>query len=145
MIVHQATGVAFCGGALLIEGAPGSGKTSLALALIDRGAALIGDDGLLIAAHDGWLTASAHPRTAGLIEVRNIGLVTLPIAAAAAVGLVLRLDPEAPRFVEGAEPVVMLGVGVPMVRLTPHDPILPIKAGYAWDRFARIPGLQALR
>ncbi|HQA17982.1 MAG TPA: serine kinase, partial [Novosphingobium sp.] len=45
-LVHQATCVAIKGRALLIEGPPGSGKSSMALALIDRGAALIGDDGV---------------------------------------------------------------------------------------------------
>ena len=34
--IHRATGVAIDGRAILIEGAPGSGKSSLALALIDR-------------------------------------------------------------------------------------------------------------
>ena len=38
--------VAIGGRGVLIEGAPGSGKSSLALALIDRGAALVGDDGV---------------------------------------------------------------------------------------------------
>jgi chloramphenicol 3-O-phosphotransferase len=37
MIVHQASAVVIDGRALLIEGPPGSGKSSLALALIDRG------------------------------------------------------------------------------------------------------------
>ena len=36
---YQATCVAIGGRAVLIEGEPGSGKSSLALALIDRGAA----------------------------------------------------------------------------------------------------------
>ena len=34
----------------MIEGASGAGKSSLALALIDRGAVLIGDDSLMLAA-----------------------------------------------------------------------------------------------
>ena len=46
MIAWQATCVAIAGRALLIEGAPGTGKSSLGLALIDRGAQLIGDDSM---------------------------------------------------------------------------------------------------
>ncbi|MFM5886059.1 MAG: HPr kinase/phosphorylase, partial [Novosphingobium sp.] len=52
-VLHQATAVAIGGRGVLIEGAPGSGKSSLALALIDRGAALIGDDGVALAAVNG--------------------------------------------------------------------------------------------
>ncbi len=37
-LVMQASAVAIAGRALLIEGPPGSGKSALALALIDRGA-----------------------------------------------------------------------------------------------------------
>lgn len=40
--LHQATCVAIGGRGVLIEGLPGSGKSSLALALIDRGAQLVG-------------------------------------------------------------------------------------------------------
>jgi len=40
---HQATAVAINGRAVLIEGPPGAGKSTLALALIDRGAVLVGD------------------------------------------------------------------------------------------------------
>ncbi|MEO6093829.1 MAG: HPr kinase/phosphatase C-terminal domain-containing protein [Novosphingobium sp.] len=139
MIPHQASCVALGGGALVIEGPPGSGKTSLALALIDRGAVLIGDDGVLIEARGGRVLAAPHPATAGLVEVRNLGLIRRPTAAPAPVGLILRLDPEAPRYVENAERIELLGVAVPMLRLTPHEPILPIKAELAWARFADPP------
>ena len=46
--LFQASAVAINGRALLIEGEPGAGKSSLALALIDRGAQLIGDDGVAL-------------------------------------------------------------------------------------------------
>ena len=139
MVPHQASCVALGGGALLIEGPPGSGKSSLALALIDRGAVLIGDDGVLIEARDGVLIAASHPATAGFVEVRNLGLLRFPIAPPALVGLVVRVDPEAPRYVEKPEGTELLGLALPMIRLTPHDPILPIKAELAWSRFAQLP------
>lgn len=56
MIPHQATCIAIGGRALLIEGPPGSGKSSLALSLIDRGAMLIGDDSVLLEARHGRLS-----------------------------------------------------------------------------------------
>ncbi len=89
--VHQASAVAIGGRALLIEGPPGAGKSSLALALIDRGAGLIGDDAVTLAREGARLMASAPPNIAGLIELRGIGLVRLPLAPPAPVALVLVL------------------------------------------------------
>ena len=68
---HQATCVAIDGRAVLIEGHPGTGKSSLALALIDRGAVLVGDDGVTLDRADTRLLASPVPETVGLLEVRT--------------------------------------------------------------------------
>ena len=58
--VHQASAVVIGGRALLIEGPPGSGKSSLTLALIDRGAGLIGDDAVTLMREGAALIASPH-------------------------------------------------------------------------------------
>lgn len=118
-LVRQATGVAIGARAVLIEGAPGTGKSSLALELIDRGAELVGDDGLLLEARAGRLIARPHPRTRGLLEVRNLGLVPFPCRDSAPVALVIALDPEGPRFIEEAETLEIAGVALPRVRLWP--------------------------
>ena len=129
-IPHQASCVAIGGRGVLIEGPPGSGKSSLALALIDRGATLVGDDGVLLEPRDGRLWALPPPNIAGLLEIRNVGLATLP-AEPAPVALVLRLDPDAPRQPESAEQVVLAGVSVPLVRLWPDTPALALRAEWA--------------
>jgi serine kinase of HPr protein (carbohydrate metabolism regulator) len=129
-IPHQASCIAIQGRGVLIEGPPGSGKSSLALALIDRGAALVGDDGVLLEARDGRLWALPPPNIAGLLEIRNVGLATLP-AEPAPVALVLRLDPAAPRQPEQAETAVLAGISVPLVRLWPDTPALPLRAEWA--------------
>ena len=98
-VPHQASCVAIRGRGVLIEGEPGGGKSSLALALIDRGATLVGDDGVLLEARDKRLWALPPPAIAGLLEIRNVGLATLP-AAPAPLALVLRLDPDATRHIE---------------------------------------------
>lgn len=132
---HQATCVAIGGRAILIEGPPGSGKSSLALALIDRGARLVGDDGVLLE-HDGdRLIASPHFRTAGLLEVRNLGLLPFPIQPSAPVALVIVLDPAAPRYRDGAEKCERCGVKLPLVRLAPHDAVLAHKVELALRHF----------
>lgn len=115
---------------VLIDGAPGSGKSSLALALIDRGAVLIGDDGVSLDDRGGRLWAAPPPNTAGLIELRNVGLVELPTASAS-LALVVRLDAAAPRFIETIDRANIAGHELPVVALYPDSPVLPLRAEYA--------------
>ncbi len=134
-LVHPATCVAVHCRAVLIEGPSGSGKSALALALIDRGAVLIGDDAVTLERAGSALLASPPPRIAGLLEVRNLGLLTFPVGQVVPVALVLRLDPEAPRFVDAAEAVDVAGASLPMLRLWPGDPLNAIKAELALARY----------
>ena len=129
-VPHQASCVAIAGRGVLIEGPPGSGKSSLALGLIDRGAVLVGDDAVLLELRDGRLRALPPPSIEGLLEIRNVGLARLP-AVAAVVALVLRLDPAAPRYLDAAEQVEIGGATVPLVRLWPDAPALPLRAEWA--------------
>lgn len=133
-IVRQTGCVAIGGRGVLIDGAPGSGKSSLALALIDRGAVLVGDDGVLLTSENGQLIAAAHPNIAGKLEVRNVGLVDMPVSPPVPVALVIRLDPAAPRFIEGADTMAIAGVCLPLVRLYPDSPILALRAELALAR-----------
>lgn len=134
-ISWQATAVAIEGRAVLIEGPAGAGKSSLALALIDRGAQLIGDDGVELVRCGAQLVARPHPNTRGLIEVRNLGLLTMPVASETPVALVLLLDREAPRYIEQAESAERCGVTVPLIQLWPDSPALPLRAELALQRY----------
>ena len=116
--------------AVLIEGESGSGKSSLALALIDRGAILVGDDGVALETRGERLWALPPPNIAGLVELRNLGLVTLP-ARSAPIALVVRLDQAAPRFIDAAEQVDRGGHALPLVALDPASQVLPLLAEYA--------------
>ena len=120
-VVMQASAVVIGARALLIEGPPGSGKSSLALALIDRGAGLIGDDAVTLAAKSGRLIASPPPNIAGLLEVRGVGLIPLPVANPAPVALILTLGgPLAERLPE--TPLAarsIAGVAVPVLAFDP--------------------------
>ncbi|GGB87475.1 HPr kinase [Novosphingobium endophyticum] len=131
----QASCVAIGGRGVLIEGATGSGKSSLALGLIDRGAHFLGDDGILVHAEKGRLVARPHQRIRGLLEVRNLGLLSFPCLDEAAISLVIRLDPNAPRYIEEAETVEIEGVAIPMLRVWPGGGLLAIKVELALDRF----------
>lgn len=129
-VTHQATCVAIDGRAILIEGEPGTGKTSLALALIDRGATLVGDDGVLLEQREGRLWALPHPNTRGLIEVRNVGIAAMPCGEAA-VALLITLDAAAPRHVEGPTATQRAGIVLPSLTLWPESPVLAIRTEMA--------------
>lgn len=143
MAVHdpqprQASCVAIGGRGILIEGPSGSGKSGLALRLIDRGAQFVGDDGILPRAEHGHLIAQPHPRIRGLLEVRNLGLLTFPCLDETTIALVIRLDESAPRFIEEPESVEIEGITIPMVRIWPHGGPLAIKAELALERFGLV-------
>ena len=134
-LLHAASCVAIGGRAVLIEGPSGCGKSSLALALIDRGAVLIGDDGVRLEAQGTRLHAFPPPNIEGLLEVRNLGLLSFPTTRDVPAALVLMLDHQAPRFIEAAETVEIAGMALPMVRLWPESPVLAHKAELALKRY----------
>jgi hypothetical protein len=134
-VSHQASCVAIRGRAILIEGPPGSGKSSLLLALLERGAALVGDDGVELEVVAGRLKAAPHPQIAGLVEVRNLGLLRLAEPVAAPVALVVVFDPNAPRFIDASETCERHGVSLPLIRLDPASPNLALKAELALDHY----------
>jgi len=90
----HATCVAIADAGVLIRGPSGSGKSDLALRLIDGGADLVSDDICETAVKDGRLVATAPATIAGKIEVRGHGIINLPFRASVAVGLVVDLMPE---------------------------------------------------
>lgn len=95
----QATCVALDGVGLLLRGAPGSGKSDLALRLIDGGAALVADDLTEVTRQGGTLTArlpaGAPAEARGRLEVRGLGLMPVPTVDQAPLGLVVELTPQA--------------------------------------------------
>lgn len=74
------TMVEVCGLGVLIEGAPGLGKSETALGLIKRGCALVADDLTCIRKDVGnnLLFGSASDSTAGFMEIRGIGIMHVP-------------------------------------------------------------------
>lgn len=117
--VH-ATTVALSGRAVLIRGPSGSGKSDLALRLVDEGAMLVADDQTGLTVENGRLMARPPPTIAGLLEVRGLGIVRLPYHLAAPVVLVADLAETVERL-PPEETVDLLGMAIPRVSLRPFE------------------------
>ncbi|WP_309601621.1 aldolase [Sphingomonas sp.] len=133
-MVH-ATTVAKDGRGVVIAGRSGSGKSDLALRLIDRGFVLVSDDQTLISKADGKPIASAPGTIRGKIEVRGIGIVEVDHADRAAVCLWVTLTNEVKRLPEG-ESHIILGVAVPEISLDAMTASAPIKIELALGMIA---------
>ncbi len=133
MTLH-ATAVSIGGRAVLLTGPSGSGKSDLALRLIDRGAVLVADDRVGLT-RDGDTVLAAPPATiAGLIEVRGVGIVAVPHVAGIAVALVVDLAAPRDRLPEPATRA-LCGVAVPVVALDPFAASAALKVERALAAF----------
>jgi hypothetical protein len=109
--------------AVLLRGPAGSGKTTLALALIEAARAggqlalLVGDDRIMLGVRGQRLLARPHPALAGIVERRGLGLAPQPHEPAATVGLVVDCGEEPARMPDPGELVAELA-GVTLPRLT---------------------------
>lgn len=132
---------------VLLLGPPGSGKSDLALRLIDQPgwgitdtlqrAQLVSDDQVVIKLTGGRLVASAPAALAGRIEIRGLGLVDVSHRTEIPLALTVRLtdydaierlpDLEKNRF-------EILGVSLPTVMIDPTFASAPaqIRAALNW-------------
>ena len=108
---------------VVLLGPSGSGKSDLALRLIDGGARLIADDRLAVEREGERLFGRPAAALAGLLEVRGVGIVQLPYRAVCRLGLVVDLDPQArPERLPEPDVLPLLGVALPRLRLDPTMP-----------------------
>lgn len=121
--------------AVLIRGPSGSGKSSLARALIDSArsgrtafARLVADDRVLLTPMHGRLLARAPEAIAGLVEMRGCGILAQPHEPQAVIGLVVDLHAaDAARLPDDdARRVVLDGIALPRLPLAPGDDALAI-------------------
>ncbi|HEX9965196.1 MAG TPA: aldolase [Allosphingosinicella sp.] len=132
-LVH-ASCVAIGGRAVLLGGRSGSGKSDLALRLVDRGAALVSDDYTELRRWGGRLLARAPAAIAGRIEVRGVGIVDLEPVSDVPVCLYADLDARPERLPE-AGMIRLAGEDIPRVALAALEPSAPLKLEYALVRF----------
>lgn len=130
----HASCVAIGGRAVLIEGRSGTGKSDLALRLIDRGAALVSDDYTLLRRSGTALLASAPATIAGRIEVRGLGIVEMTPVADVPVALIVTPSDAPERMPLDPRVRRIAGIDVPCVALAPLEPSAPIKVELALAR-----------
>jgi hypothetical protein len=129
----HATCVSIGGRAVLLTGPSGSGKSDLALRLIDRGAILVSDDYTELSTEGGRLLAAAPEQIAGTIEVRGVGIVEVEAAADVPVCLVAELGAAPERMPEECS-LAVAGVELPLVAIAALEPSAPLKLELALQR-----------
>ncbi len=127
----HASCVAIDGQAVLIEGRSGTGKSDLALRLIDRGATLVSDDYTVLLRVKGELIARAPTNLAGKMEVRGIGILEMPHVADVPVALLVAITELPPRMPAAGRRRRIAGVEVREIALPSLEPSAPIKVEWA--------------
>ena len=142
-LIH-ATAIAFEGRAVLLRGAPGAGKSDLALRLIDAGAQLVADDQSQLCRRGDALIVRSAPAISGMMEVRGIGIVRVVPLPEAPVALLVDLVPreQVERMPERRRET-LLGFSLPVLALSPFEASAPVKLRLAVRTFTA-PGLPAM-
>ncbi len=143
LLLH-ATAVAIDGRALLLRGVPGSGKSDLALRLIDAGARLVADDQSELFRRGDALFVRSPATIAGLIEVRGIGIFRLDALPEAPVALIVDLvAAEKVERLPARRSETILGLVLPLIAVTPFEVSAAAKLRLAQRAFTE-PGLAAM-
>lgn len=135
------TAVAVDGAGVLLRGPSGSGKSDLALRLIEAGfALLVADDQSEIRPGKGEPVLTAPPALQGLLEVRGVGIVATATVPSAPLRLIvdLALPEKIERLPENRTEAVF-GYAVPVLFLSPFEASAPAKLRAAVRHLA-IPG-----
>lgn len=136
------------GAGVLITGDAATGKSELALALIDRGHALVADDATDLRRTQRGLVGRAPPLLAGLLRLRGLGVVDVrntygrhTYRAESVIDLVLNLTREAApedALLGGAHTVCMLDQDLPAWRIpvdrAPPSPLLVEATVRLWQQ-----------
>jgi HPr kinase/phosphorylase len=143
MLVHG-TAIAIDGGAILLRGPPGAGKSDLALRLIDGGACLVADDQTELRRAELRVWVSAPAALAGLIEVRGIGILRVDalIEAPLVMCVDLVLSDEIERLPQRRF-ANLLGLEIPLIAVSAFEASAAAKLRFAHRVFLdeRLPAI----
>ncbi len=128
MIRIHGTAIVIGGDGVLLRGPSGSGKSDLALRLIDGGARLVADDQTELRDIGGAARLSAAATIAGQMEIRGIGIASVPYQASAPLRLVVDLvQPETIERLPGPRSCRFFGYDIPLIALAPFEASAPAK------------------
>jgi len=131
--LHAST-VATEGRAVLITGPSGSGKSDLALRMLDRGFSLASDDQTIVKRDGKRLLASAPHNIAGKLEIRGIGIIDMDRTDNVPIALVVELTSDIQRLPDDSRERPFLGVKLPLVTIDAMTASAPSKVALALDR-----------
>ena len=131
--LHAST-VALDGRAVLIMGPSGSGKSDLALRLIDRGFTLVSDDQTIVKKEGNKLLASAPSNIRGKLEIRGVGIVDMEMIDNAPIALAVELTSDITRMPDDSRERPMLGIGIPLISVDAMTASAASKVALALDR-----------
>lgn len=131
--IHAST-VASNGRAVLITGPSGSGKSDLALRLLDRGFTLVSDDQTIVRRQGDQLISTSPPTIAGKLEIRGIGIVEMENQKDVPVALIIELTSDIQRLPDDARERPILGVSLPLISIDAMAASAPSKVALALDR-----------
>jgi HPr kinase/phosphorylase len=113
---------------VLFRGPTGSGKSDLALRLIDSGGQLIADDYTELSLENATLIARAPQTIRGLLEVRGIGILKIDGTLQTNLGVIIDLvTPEQVERIPEDQSEELLGIHIPLFRLFPREASGPAK------------------
>lgn len=132
--VH-ASCVSLEGHAVLIAGQSGSGKSDLALRLLDRGFELVSDDQTVIKKSGERLMAAPPPNIEGKLEIRGIGIIDMPHVRDVPVALIVDLASDIRRLPDDdSRQRPLLGIQIPLIMVDAMTASAPSKVALALDR-----------
>ena len=132
--LHAST-VAIGGRAVVISGPSGSGKSDLALRLLDRGFKLVSDDQTFLRMDDeGRLIASSPPTIRGKLEIRGIGIVDVECVTEVPIALFVELTSDMQRLPDDSRERLILNARVPLISVDAMTASAPSKVAIALDR-----------
>ena len=131
--LHCST-VALDGRAVMISGPSGSGKSDLALRLLDRGFTLVSDDQTIVRKDKERVLAAAPPTIRGKLEVRGVGIVDIETIDDVPLALVVELTSDIQRLPDDSRERLVLDVKLPLISVDAMTASAPSKVALALER-----------